>query len=198
MLPDPAVGAVEIMADSRGTLAVAAQHPLSRGVVRALAGPDLLANNGTVAGNVALDPRYCSHPADCALLVAALGFNLDGIVGGTEAVGGELAPRPGRPWDAKENEEEGEEGKGEGGWDGVVRARVQTEFHASGTTAMMPVELGGVVGRRLVVHGTANVRVVDAGVMPLVVAAHLQAAVYAVAEKVGFFPLGPPFVLFGC
>jgi choline dehydrogenase-like flavoprotein len=63
---------------------------------------------------------------------------------------------------------------------------VQTEFYASGTTAMMPVDLGGVVGGRLVVHGTANVRVVDAGVMPMVVGAHVQAAVYAVAEKVGF------------
>ena len=66
----------------------------------------------------------------------------------------------------------------------LVKRSVQTEFHPSGTTAMMPLELGGVVDARLRVYGTVGLRVVDAGVMPLVVGAHLQAAVYAVAEKV--------------
>ncbi|KAK4155418.1 GMC oxidoreductase-domain-containing protein [Chaetomidium leptoderma] len=163
LLTDPAVGALEIMADSLGTLTVSSSLSSSRarGRRRRLM-------------NIALDPRYCSHPADCALLVRGVGFSRR-LVGATEAMG-ELEP---------EEEEEGvawtEEVVEE-----MVKGRVQTEFHASGTTAMMPVDLGGVVGSRLVVHGTANVRVVDAGVMPLVVGAHIQAAVYAVAEKVCF------------
>ncbi|KAL2126445.1 hypothetical protein VTI74DRAFT_892 [Chaetomium olivicolor] len=92
-----------------------------------------------------------------------------------------LQPRPGPPWDWE---------RGTGGEEEeavmmmeVVKRHVQTEFHPSGTTAMMPLALGGVVSSRLVVYGTANVRVVDAGVMPLVVGAHLQAGVYGVAEK---------------
>jgi choline dehydrogenase-like flavoprotein len=79
----------------------------------------------------------------------------------------------------------------------MVKRRVQTEFHPSGTTAMMPVELGGVVGPRLGVYGAVGLRVVDAGVMPLVVGAHLQAAVYAVAEKVCLRSLFLSSFLFG-
>lgn len=47
-----------------------------------------------------------------------------------------------------------------------------------GTTAM-----GRVVDTNLVVKGTANLRVVDAGVFPTVIAGHIQHAVYALAEQ---------------
>lgn len=59
-----------------------------------------------------------------------------------------------------------------------------TSFHASGTTAMMLEELGGVVGSDLKVYGVGRLSVVDAGIMPLIPATHLSATVYAVAEKV--------------
>ena len=39
------------------------------------------------------------------------------------------------------------------------------------------------VDPRLRVYGTANLRVLDSSVFPLVPAAHLQAVVYAVAER---------------
>ena len=55
---------------------------------------------------------------------------------------------------------------------------------------MLPFALGGVVSPRLRVYGMANLRVVDAGVVPLVPAAHLQAVVYGVAEKVGLLVEG--------
>lgn len=48
---------------------------------------------------------------------------------------------------------------------------------------MMPLGLGGVVGAHLRVYGTKNLRIVDGGIIPLVPAAHLQAPVYAIAEK---------------
>ena len=48
----------------------------------------------------------------------------------------------------------------------------------------MPLELGGVVTPELIVYGTENLRVVDSSIMPMLPAAHLQAVVYGVAEKV--------------
>ncbi|CAG9989220.1 unnamed protein product [Clonostachys byssicola] len=55
--------------------------------------------------------------------------------------------------------------------------------HTIGTCAMLPRELGGVVDPTLKVYGTANVRVVDASVIPHLVSGHTSAAVYALAEK---------------
>ena len=58
-----------------------------------------------------------------------------------------------------------------------------TSFHASGTTAMLPRKLGGVVGSDLKVYGVGKLSVVDAGVIPLIPGTHLSATVYAIAEK---------------
>lgn len=42
----------------------------------------------------------------------------------------------------------------------------------------------GVVDSSLLVYGTTNLRIVDASIFPLHVAAHTQSTVYAIAEKV--------------
>jgi len=47
----------------------------------------------------------------------------------------------------------------------------------------MPKALGGCVGPDLKVYGVANLRIVDASILPIIPAAHLQASLYAVAEK---------------
>ena len=48
---------------------------------------------------------------------------------------------------------------------------------------MMRRDLGGVVNARLTVYDTANVRVVDASVIPMQISAHLSSTVYGIAEK---------------
>jgi choline dehydrogenase-like flavoprotein len=48
---------------------------------------------------------------------------------------------------------------------------------------MLPREDGGVVDPNLKVYGTANLRAIDASVIPLMVQGNIQTAVYAVAEK---------------
>ncbi|KAL2008049.1 hypothetical protein VTN00DRAFT_8031 [Thermoascus crustaceus] len=65
----------------------------------------------------------------------------------------------------------------------IVKNRLLSCFHPAGTCAMMPEELGGVVNNRLIVHGTKNLRVVDASIFPMEPHGNIQATVYAVAEK---------------
>lgn len=64
-----------------------------------------------------------------------------------------------------------------------IKGEYRSNFHPVGATAMMPKEKGGVVDSQLKVNGTANVRVVDAGVLPFQVCGHLTSTLYAVAEK---------------
>jgi len=67
----------------------------------------------------------------------------------------------------------------------AIRSDIRTEFHGSGATSMLPLAQGGVVDTHIRVYGTKNLRIVDAGIIPLVPASHLQAPLYAIAEKVG-------------
>ncbi|VDB86262.1 unnamed protein product [Peniophora sp. CBMAI 1063] len=67
--------------------------------------------------------------------------------------------------------------------EGYVKMACLSSGHLIGTAAMAPREIGGVVGGDLKVHGTKNLRVVDASVFPVAVAGHTQATVYALAEK---------------
>lgn len=58
-----------------------------------------------------------------------------------------------------------------------------TYAHSSGGCALMPEDMGGCVDGQLKVYGVDKLRVVDASIIPLIPAAHLQATMYAVAEK---------------
>lgn len=58
--------------------------------------------------------------------------------------------------------------------------------HVTGTNAMAPKSLGGVVDTQLRVYGISGLRVADCSIFPNQLAVHPQATVYALAEKVCF------------
>ncbi|KAI9737645.1 MAG: hypothetical protein M1818_005649 [Claussenomyces sp. TS43310] len=66
-----------------------------------------------------------------------------------------------------------------------VRNYTITDWHPVGTCAMGGKEgiASGVVDSRLRVYGVRALRVCDASIMPLQISAHIQATVYAIAEK---------------
>ncbi|RDL41218.1 GMC oxidoreductase [Venustampulla echinocandica] len=67
-------------------------------------------------------------------------------------------------------------------WKDFVLNTTLTIYHPVGTCAMLPRGDGGVVDPKLRVYGTNNLRVVDASIMPVLMSAHMQTAVYGVAE----------------
>lgn len=66
---------------------------------------------------------------------------------------------------------------------GILPTNAATNYHPCGTCPMMKEELGGVVDGNLRVYGTANVRVCDASLFPIIPRGNILAAVYAWAEK---------------
>ncbi|OJD35545.1 glucose oxidase [Diplodia corticola] len=72
---------------------------------------------------------------------------------------------------------------GDAAWSKWLKQTYRGNYHVLSTAVMMPREKGGVVDERLKVYGTANVRVVDASVLPFQVCGHLMSTLYAVAER---------------
>lgn len=69
-------------------------------------------------------------------------------------------------------------------WTGWLKEVYRSNFHYIATAAMMSEECGGVVDDNHLVYGTANVRVVDASILPLQVSGHLTSTLYALTERV--------------
>lgn len=68
-------------------------------------------------------------------------------------------------------------------WARFLNSNVLNALHVVGSCAMLPLELGGVVDEKVKVHGTKNVRVVDASIIPSQLSGHTMGPVYGVAEK---------------
>ncbi|KAI5779573.1 hypothetical protein EDC01DRAFT_305609 [Geopyxis carbonaria] len=145
-------------------LAQSLQKPLSRGRIT-------LASASPFAAPV-VDYGVLSHPADLAVLVALTRVNRALF---TQPALAKLGPKLTLPDPEAVTDRQLEE---------VVRENLQPSMaHPCCTTPMGRRGEGAVVDGRLRVHGVRGLRVVDAGVMPLVPATHLSASVYAVAEK---------------
>ena len=162
-LAETTVAAYEIINNNAGSLTVSVMHPFSRGTC--------YINSPDPFEPPLIDPRWLTNPVDRQVLVEALQFNRQILAAPSmlDLQAAQFVP----PVDADE-----------AALDQVIDNGIRTEFHPSGTCAMLPLEQGGVVDSSLVVWGTQNLRVVDAGIFPLIPAAHLQAVVYGVAEKV--------------
>ncbi|KAI1212824.1 putative GMC oxidoreductase [Annulohypoxylon truncatum] len=140
-------------------------HPLSRGTVNI---------NTTDPFNTEpiVDYRALSNPIDLDVMVEFLRFTKRYFF---ETRLKELIPRQVQPPDYV-NEPEDLAGF-------LAENLSPSEFHPSGTCAMMPRELGGVVDESLKVYGVKNLRVVDASIMPTLPGANTCQTVYAIAEK---------------
>lgn len=138
-------------------------RPKSRGTIR-LASADPLAA-------AAIDPRYLSEDEDLALLAGSLGPAREIIA---HAAFDGLRSEELMPGGLVEDEEEIR---------AAVRRTVETLYHPVGSCAMGPEGSGAVVDARLRVHGLAGLRVIDASIMPSIVAGNTNAPVIAIAEK---------------
>ncbi|KAK1962680.1 alcohol oxidase [Colletotrichum sublineola] len=138
-------------------------HPLSRGTVTINSSDPFLPP--------VIDPRYFSHPYDGQVLVESLRFNRRLLATGPIQALGATETLPGAATQSDEDIL------------AFIKGITSTEYHYSGTCAMLPKAMGGVVDPELKVHGVDSLRVVDASIMPLIPSAHTQATVYAIAEK---------------
>ncbi|OTB07319.1 putative GMC oxidoreductase [Hypoxylon sp. CI-4A] len=140
-------------------------HPLSRGTVNI--------NPTDPFAEPIVDYRALTNPVDLDVMVEMLRFTKRYFF---ETRLKEYAPRQVQLPDYVEEHED------------LARFLEQnltpSEFHPSGTCAMMPKELGGVVDESLKVYGVKHLRVVDASIMPTLPGANTCQSVYAIAEKV--------------
>lgn len=156
---------------------VAQQHAWSRG--------DLKITSASVFDYPTINPNYLSNGWDVDIMNAGVKFVRR--VGSTAPMSDYLktegATTSGATTDAAINT--------------FVANAVATGYHPIGTCSMLPLDMGGVVDTTLRVYGTANVRVIDASVMPIHVTAHTMAPAYAIAEygadivKMAYWPIPP-------
>ncbi|KAJ7482022.1 alcohol oxidase [Mycena latifolia] len=159
----PIVGHAPELGKSYCSFFLALTHAFSRGTVH-------IASTDPLAAPV-IDHRVLDNALDIEVLVQAIKFSR------RLAATGELRAAITRevlPGAAVQSDSE---------LAAYVREIVSTVFHPIGTAAMLPRGEGGVVDSELRVYGTANLRVIDASIIPIHLSAHIQATVYAVAEK---------------
>lgn len=124
-----------------------------------------------IPNGVEADPRCGAHPYDRDVLAMGLRWNQNLVV---ISVLRSLKPEP-DPRLISENQTVLED---------LVKEMAGTGFHPSSTATMLPCEYGGVVIVDPKVYRVCKLRVVDSSIILLIPSAHLQALMYALAEKV--------------
>lgn len=151
--------------------AVLGLTPTSRGTIT-------LASTDPAAPPV-IDPNYNESEVDRAVLRGGIRQAmrmLQKTPEGQAIVESELPPEGYPVLNADSTDEE---------IDARVKRTANTFFHAAGSAAM-----GKVVDAELRVYGVSGLRVVDASVMPVPLAAHYQVCVFAIAEQAADMILG--------
>ncbi|KAF9257920.1 alcohol oxidase [Marasmius fiardii PR-910] len=117
-----------------------------------------------------VDPAYWSHPLDVASHVAGIKLARKMLASPplSSIYAGEFEPG---------------DNKTDGDIEAWMRSVVVSGVHETGTLAMLPQELGGVVDTSLKVYGTENVRVVDASIIPFPISTHPSSTVYMIGER---------------
>ncbi|KAH8660866.1 alcohol oxidase [Tricladium varicosporioides] len=140
------------------------QKPLSRGTVHL--------NSTDPLGPPIIDPKVFSNPIDMDIMTSMFKYVRKWMAAPSQASLGPVEIVPGSAVVSDADIV------------GAIRQFSTPSIgHALGTCAMMPLDMGGVVGSDLKVHGVEGLSIVDASVMPLAPATHLLTTVYAVAEK---------------
>ena len=121
--------------------------------------------------NPVINPEYLNSEVDRAIIRHAVRYMLKVFATpqGSSIVVAETPPLGFEPLSAKSIDDE---------IDARIRADAFSFWHAAGTLAM-----GKVVDSELRVKGVDCLRVVDASVLPVPIAAHYQSVVYALAEQ---------------
>jgi choline dehydrogenase-like flavoprotein len=145
------------------TILAGMMHPFARGTVHI--------NGSDPATKPLIDPRYISTPYDLEAAIQAAKFTRK--IANTKPYT-DVWVKEFDPGSATETDEQ---------WEKYVRDNIFTFYHPLGTCAMLPKEDGGVVDSQLRVYGVEGLRVVDASVIPMIVSAHIQTAVYGIAER---------------
>jgi len=145
------------------SIVVALLHPFSRGSVHVSSSDPLAVPN--------IDPNVLDNDVDLDLLVG--GIKLARTLMSTDPLQSAVVVER-SPGVAVQTDEEIKE---------FIKKELGTLHHPVGTASMLPKEDGGVVDVNLKVYGTANLRVIDASVIPIQIGAHTQVTTYALAEK---------------
>ena len=153
------------------SLLAVVMHPLSRGTVHINASDPL--------GKPIIDPKYLSNDYDLQAAIAAI----------KKCRQIATTPPLSEVWDS-EYEPGLQNVNTDAEWKDFVLNTTLTIYHPIGTCAMLPRKDGGVVDPKLKVYGTRNLRVVDASIMPVLISAHLQTAVYGIAEMAADIIIG--------
>jgi len=153
------------------------QYPFSKGSIHIPAMKD--GKPSTMENKPVIDPKYYQGPGgevDFEMMVKSQEF-ADKICA-TKPLADVIVGRVYPPASTQDEDTEFD-------FSDWVRESTITDWHPVGTCSMGGREgiKGGVVDDRLRVYGVRGLRVCDASIMPLQIAAHIQATIYAIGEK---------------